>query len=1423
MANFKIRYTTDIHLVLDNGNMSLDLFITPAGVLGGANISPTPLGIVNQAVNANDANYLTLTPVVQGETYIRISSNQDQNMIRVRVHEEFNRIWFGNEKITLFQDEENYRPTLFAEFNDTHGGNSVTSFGDISEHLVRKVGAVTTKPVVFYQSMDENFVEIKDNNKVFGVAQTPGSVDIEAHVLFDQDAYGTIPVGAGGVVAGANFNLIDGGSNYAAAPRVRIMGGSGTGAAATANIVGNAVTGIALTEAGANYQEGDVLKVMFIRNDPDEARGTAVISAGGVVTGINFVQGGQNYDEVPIVRIEGGGGSGATATANILNGSVTGFTMGPGGAGYNSAPEVFITRAGQRCPVSVKESLKTIAHEVLDRFRTGTAAGPKRNLLFLGEGFATSGDFITATNDISRFMFDSPTHEPYQLLKEEFDVWRAWVPNDPGNEHDGVSIRGPVFDEPVNDNTGAFLYQRGIPAPFGPPQTPNNTPAGFYNYEQFLELVGLPYYDAPATLAAANAFITGKGANPALVNQDVFNYWKRQEATRYLQVKDTLLGYSLSTRPGDRTTQRWANPIPARRWAIPTDLSRVVVPDSRRSGYNTGYIQRLLKSLKFGNIPANADYHMGNTWTEVGPDKGLVVIITNETYYAGTRRGDFFASSIGNAGEFVIEQIAGSAYRWTNTIRNGFIQLERAAAVYAHEFGHSTLFQLKDEYENIDSDTDGEANDAEEIEDVESGPNTTTFAKIEHPQNPVNGLEIDPGKIKWNWHRIRIASNLTALAANGAAPNTIEVTIDPAEIPDWQAIQAEGLNVFLSTRSVNPYDNEHPYFFLGLKKALVITNLNAGTGVATLTGDTINDEVFDTDSYVYAPQLSFSKVVDLDITTPGQGYSKAPGLEISGGGGRGAKAKVLTLDGNGGIDTIEVTKEGGSYLSLPSVRVKKKKKDNPNPVAVLKPVLEPQNTEILTIQLVDGGSGYNAVPNINIVGGDLAGNNPGTVATANAVLGSLALTGINLVNAGANYVNEPVVTVNAPSGSGAVVDVYVSGGSINISNLPIRNPGIGYPPGANQNIINVAGGGGANAALTADVCQNGWLTAVNVTNGGNGYIDEAKSVYLKIVHPVGSGARAKATVNGGGNIVDIIMISQGANYTNAGLVVTLDSPSNANEVAPTLTAVLGGGGAITDITHVNPAAPHYYTYDDLPLTINVLDQAGNDMGAVIKGSITPAGQVSNVFDIIDPGSGYILGQNYYVVIKGGVAPGEVNEASATAVLSRSVSRIEITNRGAGYRRIPEVQIVGGGGAGAVAYADIAAYGHLIDQPVYDEMYANRAPLTTKNNNNTTSTEILPPGGLPAIAGYRYPRAPYLTPGLYEGGSTFNLKAFRPTFNSKMRTGVEETRTLNTTTGVTTVRLTYHPFNYPSRYYMVSMVNPALLRNLDDQMQNEFGR
>ncbi len=70
----------------------------------------------------------------------------------------------------------------------------------------------------------------------------------------------------------------------------------------------------------------------------------------GTVGAFNVSNGGTGYTQAPTVTLTGGGGSGATATAQVVGGAVTEVDIVSGGSGYTSAPVVSFSGGGSGSP-----------------------------------------------------------------------------------------------------------------------------------------------------------------------------------------------------------------------------------------------------------------------------------------------------------------------------------------------------------------------------------------------------------------------------------------------------------------------------------------------------------------------------------------------------------------------------------------------------------------------------------------------------------------------------------------------------------------------------------------------------------------------------------------------------------------------------------------------------------------------------------------------------------------------------------------------------------------------------------------------------------------------------------------------------------------------------------------------------------------
>lgn len=87
-------------------------------------------------------------------------------------------------------------------------------------------------------------------------------------------------------------------------------------------------------------QVGDPIYVTF-KYPKEIAPFQPAVEAG--LTGITVTNRGSGYTSAPTVAITGGGGSGATATAEVANGEITNIRLDSAGSGYTGVPTAVIT------------------------------------------------------------------------------------------------------------------------------------------------------------------------------------------------------------------------------------------------------------------------------------------------------------------------------------------------------------------------------------------------------------------------------------------------------------------------------------------------------------------------------------------------------------------------------------------------------------------------------------------------------------------------------------------------------------------------------------------------------------------------------------------------------------------------------------------------------------------------------------------------------------------------------------------------------------------------------------------------------------------------------------------------------------------------------------------------------------------------
>lgn len=277
--------------------------------------------------------------------------------------------------------------------------------------------------------------------------------------------------------------------------------------------------------------------------------------------------------------------------------------------------------------------------------------------------------------------------------------------------------------------------------------------------------------------------------------------------------------------------------------------------------------------------------------------------------------------------------------------------------------------------------------------------------------------------------------------------------------------------------------------------------------------------------------ISNGEVNLIYITNPGSGYTSTPTVTITGGGGSGATATAARTPR---VVTCIMTNTGGGYTQAPPVYFSGGGGYTSSPTVVFSggggtgaaATAAVANGSVTGFTVTAGGSGYTSAPTVTFTGGG-----GGTGATAYAIISGGAVTGIRLVNAGgpsgalatSSITNGEVDSITVTAGGAG----YTASPSATIPGqvtaVNVVAPGEGYTSvprvtfsggGAYASApgVSLYGGGGTGATATTTIVD-GRVTAINVTNGGSGYL-VAPTVFIA-TSSTGVSAKGQANITGG--------------------------------------------------------------------------------------------------------------------------------------------------------------------------------------------------------------------------------------------------------------------------------------------------------------------
>ena len=271
-------------------------------------------------------------------------------------------------------------------------------------------------------SVEEIDNTVKDEGYITTLTLEPVGVDASA----------TATIGGVGMVG--LISLTNDGYNYTSTPTVTISdptsGTTATAVAITTSVGGvKSVKEVRITNAGSGYTSSDPPTVTITGGNGTGAAATAVIVDNGVQT-LSISTAGTGYFIAPTVTISGPAvGTTATSKAivNVSTGVVSQLQITNAGSGYTSAPSVTITGVSTtgigtyQLRETITGSLSGTTAEIRDiNFRTDIDLSnpPIELFVAINDGQFSAGEVITGSDSSASYILKSYDNDSYE---ESFD------------------------------------------------------------------------------------------------------------------------------------------------------------------------------------------------------------------------------------------------------------------------------------------------------------------------------------------------------------------------------------------------------------------------------------------------------------------------------------------------------------------------------------------------------------------------------------------------------------------------------------------------------------------------------------------------------------------------------------------------------------------------------------------------------------------------------------------------------------------------------------------------------------------------------------------------------------------------------------------------------------------------------------------
>jgi hypothetical protein len=188
VTSIQVYPTCDIHLLLDQPVTPYQLEVRDADPAADDNVTDSDRTEYSgfQSVIARVSRTGLITPSAVGETFCRIRHTDTDDgeevvseiVIRIRVHQRIDKLWFGNNRATVVEDQDNYVLSVYAKFEDG-------TIGDVSGHPYLTFFSTDTSRVRVGSNLDSE----PDPGRLLGfgpTGETPVTVRVRVGALSDE-------------------------------------------------------------------------------------------------------------------------------------------------------------------------------------------------------------------------------------------------------------------------------------------------------------------------------------------------------------------------------------------------------------------------------------------------------------------------------------------------------------------------------------------------------------------------------------------------------------------------------------------------------------------------------------------------------------------------------------------------------------------------------------------------------------------------------------------------------------------------------------------------------------------------------------------------------------------------------------------------------------------------------------------------------------------------------------------------------------------------------------------------------------------------------------------------------------------------------------------------------------------------------------